>query len=476
MEDDMTSHLLARSHILSALQSLPSSTSSSSSLPPPSKPCGSLSISELEVLLSSKKSSLPPHLLLTHMVSLGDLGRKDIRNLPGDAGSSLSFEMARDFLEGFDKVPYNVITGNHDLEGMFEFQTDDDNIKSFTSHFPSSSLSPSKPYWSLKKGSTLLIGLSTTRFRSALHSSHEVYIDSTQLEWFTSLVSENLDKRVIVFSHAPPLGSGLRLLQDVHLKNGCAFLNHSGDLKTARRFIEVVDTFKNVKAWFSGHYHLSHDFEDSLSERGGCLFVQCGVMGGKSTRDGKRQTRICSFEGEVMTVWTVNHHEDGELVKDCDFNLETGEISNRRDFDEGDGDFVRTYVPEEEDGCYSKVEGTESTILDNAKDRVCWWHMSCGRVLGMHDNKLLEYDEKTLSPLGIVVEDLEGKEVIVADEGSVVILREEGCNDLSSLHVVQPNADGSYWKRFQGNKLRRMEEKKRIDIARRIVEDMGSAK
>jgi hypothetical protein len=41
---------------------------------------------------------------------------------------------------------------------------------------------------------------------------------------------------------------------------------------------------------------------------------------------------------------------------------------------------------------------------------------------------------------------------------------------------VQPNADGSYWKRFQGNKLRRMEEKKRIDIARRIVEDMGSAK
>lgn len=79
-----------------------------------------------------------------------------------------------------------------------------------------------------------------------------------------------------------------------------------------------------------------------------------------------------------------------------------------------------------QDGCYSKVEGTESTILDNAKDRVCWWHMSCGRVLGMHDNKLLEYDEKTLSPLGIVVEDLEGKEVIVADEGSVVILREEG--------------------------------------------------
>ena len=28
-------------------------------------------------------------------------------------------------------------------------------------------------------------------------------------------------------------------------------------------------------------------------------------------------------------------------------------------------------------------------------------------------------------------------------------------------------------RRFQANKLRRMEEKKRIDIARRIVEDMG---
>ncbi|GMI06776.1 hypothetical protein TrLO_g8057 [Triparma laevis f. longispina] len=430
-------------------------------------------MNELELLLSSKKTSLPPHLLSTSLISLGDLGRKEIRHLPGDAGTSLSFEMGRDYLKQFG-VDYKLVAGNHDLEGMDEFETDSENINSFTSYFPTSSISPSKPYWSSTHQNLHLIGLSTTRFRAALHSSHEVYIDSEQMNWFEDEVKGNLDKQVIVFSHAPPLGSGLRLLQDVHLRNGCAFLNHSGELGKAQRFINIVKKYKNVKAWFSGHYHLSHDFSDSLSLKEGCLFVQCGVMGGKSSRDGKRQSRVCRFGEEKMEVWTVNHHSGGSGVKDCEFDLKSGEIKYTREFEDGNGDFVRTHVPEEEDGCYSKVQNTESTVLDNVKDRVCWWHMECGRVLGLHDNKLFEYDEMTLSPLGIVVDDLEGKEVIVADEGRVLILRDEGCEDLSSLHVVQPNEDGSYWKRFQGNKLRRMEEKKRIDIARRIVEDMGN--
>jgi hypothetical protein len=33
---------------------------------------------------------------------------------------------------------------------------------------------------------------------------------------------------VLVFTHAPPMGCGLRVLQTVHVKNGCAWLNHSG--------------------------------------------------------------------------------------------------------------------------------------------------------------------------------------------------------------------------------------------------------
>lgn len=80
-------------------------------------------MNELELLLSSKKTSLPPHLLSTSLISLGDLGRKEIRHLPGDAGTSLSFEMGRDYLKKFG-VDYKLVAGNHDLEGMDEFDTD----------------------------------------------------------------------------------------------------------------------------------------------------------------------------------------------------------------------------------------------------------------------------------------------------------------------------------------------------------------
>ena len=34
---------------------------------------------------------------------------------------------------------------------------------------------------------------------------------------------------------------------------------------------------------------------------------------------------------------------------------------------------------------------------------VCWFHLSCGRVLGVHDQMVLEYDSSTLAPLGLVV-------------------------------------------------------------------------
>ena len=53
------------------------------------------------------------------------------------------------------------------------------------------------------------------------------------------------------------------------------------------------------------------------------------------------------------------------------------------------------------------------------EDMVCWWHMDCGRVLGCHDGKLLEYDSETLAPLGIVVEELKDKEIRVVNKGKV---------------------------------------------------------
>ena len=70
------------------------------------------------------------------LVSLGDLGEsKNCEHnptIPSElyAGTTLCHETAADFLGSFG-VPYEVIGGNHDLEGIDEFKTDEENLKVF---------------------------------------------------------------------------------------------------------------------------------------------------------------------------------------------------------------------------------------------------------------------------------------------------------------------------------------------------------
>ena len=95
---------------------------------------------------------------------------------------------------------------------------------------------------------TILIGLSTTRFRDAPHSSHEVHIDDEQLEWFVETVEAHPASdgwKILVFSHAPIMGSGLRVLQNVHVMNGCAWLNHCS--QNRNRFIRTVKANPQIK-------------------------------------------------------------------------------------------------------------------------------------------------------------------------------------------------------------------------------------
>ena len=53
------------------------------------------------------------------------------------------------------------------------------------------------------------------------------------------------------------------------------------------------------------------------------------------------------------------------------------------------------------------------------EDTVAWWKLSCGRVLGVVNGMMLEYDKSTLAPLGLVVSSdmLLGKQVAVVDSG-----------------------------------------------------------
>lgn len=221
------------------------------------------------------------------VVQLGDLGTGPT------SGSVHAFEAARTFLEGFH-VPYDLVTGNHDLEGP-EFDTDADNLAAWQDTFQR------RHHWVHDVGPCILVGLSTTRYRSNTLSHHEVHIDAEQRDWLEGVLADvGADKPAILFTHAPPMGCGLKVINSLHIKNRCvagsslpalphaatvpsgaqacqrhvcrcAWLNHSGE---ADVFLDVVRRHPRIKAWFSGHFHLSHNYADSISVASGCAFVQ----------------------------------------------------------------------------------------------------------------------------------------------------------------------------------------------------------
>jgi hypothetical protein len=144
------------------------------------------------------------------------------------------------------------------------------------------------------------------------------------------------------------------VLQNVHIVNGCAWLNHCSENR--KDFIRIVKENPQIKMWFNGHFHLSHDYQDSISTVGSCAFVQVGVMGPVSSRDGRRQTRVVQGCSDRMKVFTINHHERDRAGKasvrlDLDFNLVSGEfefVHGDQDFDRAD--WFQAFVPRKEDG------------------------------------------------------------------------------------------------------------------------------
>jgi hypothetical protein len=429
------------------------------------------------------------------VVSLGDLGESKSVDETTQlfSGTSSCFKLTREYLDGFN-APFEVIAGNHDLEGIDEFATDEENLKSYLKAFDK----PASQFKRLIGDKTLLVGLGSSVFRDAQYTSHEVFIDEPQIKWFEETVKAcpaSEGWRVIVFSHAPPMGSGLRVLQENHVVNGCCWLNHSH--KTNRRFIEIVRENPCIKAWFSGHFHLGQDYEDSITfpqdvagnKRGSCVFAQTAVMGRKSSRDGRQQSRLLRGTKDGLTISTINHKKNGEERLDATIKFDTTSSESivfahpSEDYDHAA--WFSAYTPQEEDGCYVGDLTTgliDKTQQQNIAECVCWWHMACGRVLGVHNGMLLEYDAATLAPLGLVVgkDELAGRQVAIIDSGEnkrdaafeareqAIVLYNE---DMSHVTVVQPNEDGSYWRRIVRNKVIRMKEKRREKAALSFVQE-----
>mmetsp|Transcript_7825 Transcript_7825/g.11251 ORF Transcript_7825/g.11251 Transcript_7825/m.11251 type:complete len:599 (-) Transcript_7825:168-1964(-) len=453
------------------------------------------------------------------MVSLGDLGEsKNCDHNPQNpfelyAGTTLCHETAAQYLNSFG-VPYEVIGGNHDLEGIDEFKTDSANLKMFLKAHNK----PTPHFCREIAEKTLLVGLCSTLFRDAKYTSHEVIVDAEQIAWFEQLVKDKPAEegwKIFVFTHAPPNGSGLRVLQENHVINGCCWLNHSNE-DQCRKFIELVREHRSIKGWFSGHFHLGQDYQDSITfptidpsegpypNRGSCVFAQTSVMRGGTSRDGRQQSRLLRGNKDGFEICTVDHQRDGHIRLDAtityrDDSHEVGVYAHDDEAYEHD-EYFKVYTPQiGDDGYICGAEEDELCMISDepiTTDTVAWWKLGCGRVLGVLNGMLLEYDKSTLAPLGLVVsaDELIGKKIAVVDSGieeCEINFDDPGmdgaeCADIDDsreqavimydenniVTVIQPNEDGSYWRKIVRNKIARMKERRREKAAIEFAEEM----
>lgn len=79
-------------------------------------------------------------------------------------------------------------------------------------------------FWAHDAGPAVLIGISTTKYRSNEMSHHEVHVDEAQRAWLRRVLRDVApEKPAVLFSHAPPMGCGLKVIHNLHVKNRCVF-------------------------------------------------------------------------------------------------------------------------------------------------------------------------------------------------------------------------------------------------------------
>jgi hypothetical protein len=255
---------------------------------------------------------------------------------------------------------------------------------------------------------------------------------------------------------------------------------------------------------------LGQDYQDSITfptipreegpypNRGSCVFAQTSVMRSGTSRDGRQQSRLLRGNKKGFEICTLDHKAGGKIRLDAtityrDNSHEVGIYMHDDKAYEHDN-YFKVYQPVEGDLQYVCGADTDElcSITDDEAvnmDTKAWWRLSNNRVLGVLNGMLLEYDQSTLAPLGLVLtkEELLGKSITVVDsgieeciidfddenegmEGAECIKEREQAvlvHDLETNHVtvVQPNEDGSYWRKIVRNKIARMKEKRREQAA-----------
>ena len=126
-------------------------------------------------------------------------------------------------------------------------------------------------------------------------------------------------------------------------------------------------------------------------------------MSKKSTRDTRQQSRLVRGTKKGFTISTIDHLKDGKERLDATVSfvgIEHTSVVYAHPSEDYDHDaFFSAYTPEAEDGCYLAETENCGINVDCKEESVCWWHMSDGKVLGMHNGSYSPTSYHTILPI-----------------------------------------------------------------------------
>lgn len=227
------------------------------------------------------------------VVPLGDFGRNGLIGRPEGLWE------AKRYLDRLE-VPLRPIMGNHDLERESGGKQPPGTMNNAFMH----AFDLSEPYGVLEFAEWRLFFASTEpQPADSCYDVQECYATDRQFETLVTKLKERPGVPAVFFTHAPPIGSGLRTVPRVHVRSTNAYLDQNHD---PYRWLELVRRFPEIVMWFSAHYHLSHRYPNSHTVVQGTHFFLTGVHS-SCTRDGKRQSRVLDIGPDGASVRTLDH-------------------------------------------------------------------------------------------------------------------------------------------------------------------------
>lgn len=233
--------------------------------------------------------SLSPDLVIV----MGDMGHRD------NIGTPEGIEYCSNYLSLIN-APSRPLLGNHDLQNEIGCNVLQHGTMEKTAR---ERFGIDDTYFVYELDQVRIFGISLDTWTvEPPFSRNECYVSAQRFNWIRKKISERPGVPIIMITHAPPMGAGLRTVPDVHVRATNAYMDQNSE---PLRWINLTK-HPEIILWLSAHYHLSHNYSDSLVTRNGVTYALIGVHS-NATRDGERQSRVLDLIDDTVMLSTLDH-------------------------------------------------------------------------------------------------------------------------------------------------------------------------